>query len=500
MSASTLPAARPHPAHPSGNDARLPLVTNACDGSTPRDIEELCEQFSRVCESAVDSLEISSALEFEGWSDHAVRRRYGVPDVFALAEEMYRRVPRGRPSRIRSRIRGRPASIRPALHGMLYGLPTVCFPAAAGLLTGPGVLSILIIALLTSWATSQALAYLGYVRQGQADPVQAARLLRTGMITGLAGVVLALAIATLVTPAHIAAGVFGAGIGAYMLGASVLMVLAAERLLLVVLTPGVLAATGFLAAGRPPQLQHAAWGALAATPLLALGLAALRTTQDAGMPRLGRGRRKLTGPADGKLLVAAELHGAVPSAGFGLIAAGLLALPVAIGTPGHAAANAGALLVSLPMALSMGAAEWALVWFRRRTQRLLRSTRELQAFAYRARLALLAALMQYMIAAVMLTAAVITVAGAAQLAQPHWAALPQIAAYLALGGAMFLALLLQAFGCRLVPLASCAAALAFEVAYRGLGVPGQLVACTELLIVLCGYAALVLGSAMRHAC
>jgi hypothetical protein len=29
---------------------------------------------------------------------------------------------------------------------------------------------------------------------------------------------------------------------------------------------------------------------------------------------------------------------------------------------------------------------------------------------------------------------------------------------------------------------------------------GQIVACTELLIVLAGYAALVLGRAVRHAC
>jgi hypothetical protein len=61
-------------------------------------------------------------------------------------------------------------------------------------------------------------------------------------------------------------------------------------------------------------------------------------------------------------------------------------------------------------------------------------------------------------------------------------------------------LLLQAFGSRVFPLVSCGAALALEVAYRGLGVSGQLVACTELLFVLLGYGALALGSAMRHAC
>ena len=43
----------------------------------------------------MDPLEISSALEFEGISDQAARQRYGAPNVFALAEELYRRVAAG---------------------------------------------------------------------------------------------------------------------------------------------------------------------------------------------------------------------------------------------------------------------------------------------------------------------------------------------------------------------------------------------------------------------
>jgi hypothetical protein len=69
-----------------------------------------------------------------------------------------------------------------------------------------------------------------------------------------------------------------------------------------------------------------------------------------------------------------------------------------------------------------------------------------------------------------------------------------------LGGAMFVALLLQAFGSRMFPLITCAMALAFEVLWHRLGVLGQLAACTELLVLLTGYAALELGKAVRHAC
>jgi len=450
-------------------------------------LDELCAQFAGVCEGAVDPLEICCSLEFEGWSDKAVRDRFGLPDVFALADQMYLRVPR-HPAEPAQPPDPWPAGrVRPAVHGLLYGLPPVCFPAAGGLLAGPGVLSVLVVASAASWAASHSLAYLGYLRLGQAGPAQAARLLRAGLAPGMAAVLLALAMASPLLRAPTGAVIFGAGLGAYMLGATVLIVLRAEWLLLAAAAPGVLGGAVFLLSGRPPQLTHLAWAALAATPLLALALAAARA---------GRAAGRRTGPVRG-LVTAAELRGALPSAAFGLLAAGLLAFPIVTGQPGRASA---AVLVSLPLAMSMGAAEWVLIWFRRRTQRLLRSTGQLRAFTTGARLTLLAALAQYLAITAALTAVVTAIAVVTRLAHPHLAALPQVAAYLALGGAMFAALLLQAFGSRAVPLAGCAVALAAEIACRGGGVPAQLVACTQLLIGLTGYAALVLGRATRHAC
>jgi hypothetical protein len=499
MSASTVLAHDPRLAQHLGYAVGQPPLMPAPIGDTqpqPGDIGELCLQFAAVCESAVDSLEISSALEFEGWSDDAVRKRYGLPDVFALADELYQRV-RRQPAEPEELPDPWPAStLRPVLHGLLYGLPTIWFPAAAGLLAGPSVLSALSAGLLASWALSQGLAYLGYLRRGQADEAQAARLLRAGLAVGTAGVVLTLAVAYLVLPVRVPALIFCAGLGMYMLGGSVLMVLGGERLLLAAASPGVLGAAVFLAVGKPPPLEPVAWGMLAATPLLALILATARTTLGAGFGR-GPGRQSRAGTAAGPLLTAAELRGALPSASFGLVAAGLLVFPV---TQVHGGAATGALYVSLPLALSMGGAEWALVEFRRRTQRQLRSTRLLAAFAARARAALLTALLQYLACAVVLTVAVTAVAGLTGLMHLQVAALPQIAAYLVLGGAMFVALLLQAFGSGIVPPAACAVALAAEIACRRWGVTGQLVIITALLIALTGYAATVLGSAIRHLC
>src|SRR5262249_56043220 len=115
------------------------------------------------------------------------------------------------------------------------------------------------------------------------------------------------------------------GLGAWRRGASVLLVLGSERLLLIVLAPGVLGSAAFLALGRPPQLEYAVWAALAATPLLAVGLALICTSRGTG-PR--RGGQPVPGPAPGRLLPPADLIGPLPSARRGLVAARLAIYPV----------------------------------------------------------------------------------------------------------------------------------------------------------------------------
>src|SRR5262249_46953295 len=143
--------------------------------------------------------------------------------------------------------------------------------------------------------------------------------------------------------------------------------------------------------------------------------------------------------------------------------------------------------------------EASLLWYRRRTRRLLRSTSSLLAFGIKARLVLVAAVLMYVAAAAVLIALAVWLAGATGLAHPQRSGLPPLAAYPAPAAAMFLTLLLQAFGSRIFPLVAAAAALAFEIAARHLGVFAQIVASTELLVVVGGFALVVLGRAVRHA-
>ena len=474
---------------------QLPRINGSEPGLTvangrahaPRTVTALCEQFAEVCESAVDPLEIASALELEGLGDQAAKVRYGYRDVFALAQDMYFRVPRrqAEPEMPPDPWSGA-GGLRPALHSLLYALPGVCFPAAVSLLIGAGVEITLMVALLAAWSLGQGLAYLGYTRLGRTmDTHQTRQLLRVGLAIGLAAIALAMAVTGRVVHAPTSALLFGAGEGVYMLGAGVLLVLGAELWLMLALAPGVLGSAAFLLLGKPPHLEHLLWTALAATPLLAVAIAVVCTRND--------------GRAESAVFQRHEWLGALPAVGFGLTAAGLLIFPVAAGPHGHGGINVGALLAALPLSLSMGAAEWCLLWYRRRTQRLLRTTRDIRAFGLRSRLVLLAAVLMYLAAAVVLIAATVEVAARTGLVHPQRAYLPQLVAYLILAAAMFLALTLQAFGSRIFPLVACGSALAFEIVCRDFGVLAQIVAVTELLVVVGGYAAIVLARTVRHA-
>jgi hypothetical protein len=112
---------------------------------------------------------------------------------------------------------------------------------------------------------------------------------------------------------------------------------------------------------------------------------------------------------------------------------------------------------------------------------------------------LLCAVSQYLAMTAALIAAAVVGAKAARLIRADMSILPELAAYLALGGAMFLCLLLQAFAVPNLPLLACAGALAFEIGFRTWGVSAQLVADLGLFVVLAACAALVLGRAAGHA-
>src|SRR5262249_52468127 len=157
--------------------------------------------------------------------------------------------------------------------------------------------------------------------------------------------------------------------------------------------------------------------------------------------------------------------------------------------------NAGALVASIPLSLSMGAAEWSLLWYRRRTRRLLRTTTQFQVFARRAREALVLALTQYMAGTIVLVTTGAVIAVGTGLVYPDQIIVPEAAGYLVLGSAMFLALLLQTMRIRAVPLAAVAVALAAEIIFHGYGVTTELAVPVVLFIVVGCYSLAQLSAA-----
>lgn len=244
----------------------------------PDPIEELAERLGEFIAAAVHPDEVAALLESDGMSDDQIRRRYGVKNSFALAEELYERVERHYPE---------PAG--PAqdpwqlgllgclLRGVVFALPGLGYVLGAPLLAGPkgefglpaGTVPLLAGA-LCGWTWNQGLAHRAYSWLGLGDRSAARRALLFGAPVGvLLGSLVALAAAGTTHPGTAVA--FAAGQSCYLGAATVLLVMGRERALLGVLSP--MAAGAVLALVHPvPDLARAVLllGSLAAVALLAL--------------------------------------------------------------------------------------------------------------------------------------------------------------------------------------------------------------------------------------
>jgi hypothetical protein len=411
-----------------------------------------------------------------------LRARYGCPDVFTLADEMYLRTARW------------PAEPPPAPdlwaadprthigHAVLYGLPAASYAVATPLLTGGAALTVVLVSMIASWTLAQALAYLGYARLSGLDRGGAAQVLRAGLPAGTALLGVAVALASLLAPVGAAVLAFAVAQGVYLLAATVLLVLQAQRWVFAALAPGALASVAYLLAGRPPSMDGLLWLPLVVSAVLACGAAVVLT----------RGSRARLTPSR------AELRGALTQAQFGFAAAGLLAFPVAVVGFGAGPAVSAAAVLTLPLSLSMGAAEWSLYRYRRDVQALLDRCRTVAEFGPGARRVLLGAVLRYLAVAAVLIAATVAV-----LPGPVGTDIVVLcASYLTLGSALFVALLLQALGIGARTGLACLAALVLEAALVLAGTAdvtaAQLIASALLVTGLVLVAGTVLSRVDSH--
>lgn len=475
--------------------------------------ESLLGRTGDLTAGAVDTLEIVAGLEADGLNDEAAAR-YGYPDVFALAEDLYERTARRPPPTPPPPNPWRAQVWRHLLRGLLFGLPGLCYAIAIPVLTRPDTGYLLIESLLLSWSMSQGVAYLAYRRMGQGNPAAGARALRRGLAAGV------LVVAPIIAGSGVLldAGPRGTGLAVgqcvYLLAATAALVAGAEPWLLAALLPGAVASLIQLAAGGPAH--PAVWIAWGCTIAATIAIAVVHTR--AGRRPAGSRPRREGRPEPGRrgarslaaLLIRpwGDIVAALPYALFGLFAGGLLTFGTVATLLGLASTSQATTVAVLALSLSMGPAEWVLFSYRRHVHGLLATRTGMGPFARSARGALAVAVAAYAAGLLALAAAVVAV-GEKLGGLPHdlagKAATPWIAgAGLALGCAFFVALLLQSSGHIKAVVGCCAVVLAAEAAVtpavgRGtVQLTVQFAAAAGLCAILLIYALVVLGRATSY--
>ncbi|GLY93858.1 hypothetical protein [Actinoplanes sp. NBRC 103695] len=411
---------------------------------------------SAYAEAAVDRYEVAAALEADGITDATARDHHAADDVFDLADRLFREAPREPQPNRPAESPWRATPVTHVLRGVLFGLPALAYLSVADRLSGPRSAVLLVVSVLLSWATGQGLAHLGQLRRSQSGHAGAAGVLGgAALAAGLpavaivAGLGFALGVPLVVT-------LIAAGQLAYVLAATVALVLGREWWLLAALAAGLVTPI----AGVAAAIVVACWSMRGVRP---------------------------------QLPTRAELTAALPAGTFGVLVGALLIFTPALRAldpqPGHGTGVAVALAVLLPLSVSMGAAEWLLFRYRAATHRAMAESRNFRSFGRRASTALFRATAGYVAVLVALLVAGIVLTGE----------LPHLEPVL-IGPALFLALLLMSFDIRRPVVLACLAALTTNLALIPLHAPETVQAGTAagLLVALYVYAARTLRRAQFH--
>ncbi|MEZ0094346.1 hypothetical protein [Streptacidiphilus sp. EB129] len=433
-------------------------------------VEEAALRFGAVAATAVHPFEVAAAIEAEGMSDRQVQHRYGRVDAFQLAEDLYADTPRSYPEPEQAPSPWSAPLSRSLLRGVLYALPGLAFPLAGPLFAGPadacglphGAFA-LALSVLVHWAWNQALAHRTHTWLGRGGSRAAARCLLlgtgTGVILGWGAAVLA---ALLWERGSAGVLLFCLAQSCSMAFSCVLLVLGRESVLLRALAPGALCgAAVLLGLLRPSPLTSALL-------LLSLALTCREALRELSVLR-GRGAPE-AGWSGAAVDPVPPLRASLPHGLFG-VAMSLLTLGVAV----HAGRIDPAPTVALTV--SMGPAEWLLYGYRDRVHGALRLARTVRGFALLSAGSVLVGLGSYLGVLAVLSGAMVAATAGDGLGR-------QLPALLALGAALWTALLLQATGALWAAIGVCLPAALAAVAGVAEGLVGT-VAAALLLLIAC---------------
>ncbi|MER6591202.1 hypothetical protein ABT214_04970, partial [Micromonospora purpureochromogenes] len=194
----------------------------------------------------VDALQVAAALESDGLTDRSARDQYGHPDVFVLAEAVFRRLdPEIRPRGVPRITPGDPVrAARDVSHGLLYLMPGVLLPAVLAILDERSVTLALLVVGPLGWVWSAGAAWLAYRLVGRGFVRVAGRLL--GWSTLLGPAVAAAAALAGGTGADLPAVLLAGGLLMYQVAVAAALFYRREGGLLAAMAPAAAAGGGYL--------------------------------------------------------------------------------------------------------------------------------------------------------------------------------------------------------------------------------------------------------------
>ena len=251
--------------------------TGSCERSDP--VDDLRPRILARVGRPVDALQVAAALEAEGVVDQAACDRYGYPDVFHLAGELYRRLDAEpfTPAPAPGTGAGPGRAVRDISHGLLYVLPAALLPALPPLVGARPLMLALVTASGLGWVWSAGNAWLAYRLLGRGLARSAGRVLRGAALAGTASGALAGGVIAAFAGGGVRLAVTAAGLLAFQMAAAIALVYRREAWFIAAVSPGVVAGLAHLALGRPGAGVAAGVGC--GSVLLALGMAVQLTSR-----------------------------------------------------------------------------------------------------------------------------------------------------------------------------------------------------------------------------
>ncbi|MGW3118187.1 hypothetical protein ACWDBW_13780 [Streptomyces sp. NPDC001107] len=291
----------------------------------------------------VDELHTATLLERQGLTDQDAHDKYGCDDVFALAGELFRRLPAPARTSLGEPSAHQPRRLVLLTHGLLYAAPGAVYPALLVAIGEPALVRGMLMATSLGWIWGMGTSVAAYQLLGRGYPQSAARLWRW---LGVIGLGMAMADATVLA----ATGEGQAGLVAFVvlqmsfqLTSGVLVFYRMEWRLAVIALPLFVAGGSYLAHG---------YDAGRAAPVLITGIGSCVLTAGVAWWATGPERqpRDRAQPAP----FAPALFSVLPSIGYAMLSATFLLY----NTVPFVTAPLDLALAMGPLVLGMGTVEW----------------------------------------------------------------------------------------------------------------------------------------------